>query len=170
MNVSFVCADVRHAEDKIRLVSNDGESLEVPLIVTPPRPDVAVPPSLAFGQVVADGRVNTRTIEISNNGALATRFSVTSTHNNGTLVVKPTSGVLEAGGSAKSTQTLTVEYSSSTPGQLQSAIRVDIQGQQPSPVINVSAEAVEHSLKVRELRNLWYHCCGFHRGVTQPRL
>ena len=52
------------------------EKLRIPLVSMIPRPQLVVPPSISFGSVVADGRVNSRSVEIVNHGSLAAQYTV----------------------------------------------------------------------------------------------
>ena len=52
------------------------ERLRVALSSAIPRPSVTAPASVEFSQVVADGRVNTRHVDITNTGSIAAEFNV----------------------------------------------------------------------------------------------
>ena len=65
----------------------------------------------------------------------------------GTIVVKPSGGVLAPRGMEGSKAPLTVEFMSQTHGHFSAVVGLDVSGQAPTPSIHVSAQAVQHSLK-----------------------
>ena len=63
-------------------------------------------------------------------------------------MVKPSSGTISPKGSEGSKSSLMVEFMSQAHGSFNAMVILDIEGQSPSPSIAVSAQAVQHSLKV----------------------
>jgi hypothetical protein len=146
--VSYTHSCLTPVIERLAVTSLEGETFELELIACPPVPNVTADENVGFGKVVADGRVNTRTVTLVNKGALGTTFRLVCPKTHGTLVIKPEHGVLGPATSNNAAVTLTVEYSAVAPGVLDVQVPVLLEAQHNAPILHITADAVEHSLKV----------------------
>jgi hypothetical protein len=137
-------------DDFLFLASPDtSEHLKVAITSRTARPLVVASTNLVdFGPLVADGQVNTRKIELSNNGLAAASFNINVTPNDGTVVVKPLNGHIAPAGHKDSVIPLTVEFITQRHGPMSYEISFAVEGQKDCPSVRVNAVGVAHSLVV----------------------
>ncbi|XP_077199055.1 cilia- and flagella-associated protein 47 isoform X2 [Paroedura picta] len=126
----------------------DKKIIEIPLIGLFPCCCLEIEPEINFGTVIANSKVISKEIKITNHGSSSGTFNINyrgSAH----IVISPTSGVVES----KAFQVIKMEMCTDTPRDINQTAVVELQGQ-PTAHITIKANIVEQIIELLGVSHL----------------
>lgn len=158
-----------YEEDKF-LVSCESGSIEVQLIASPPKCILSVSKQVDFGCLIADNRVVSRNIKVTNEGDDEGEFEVKYTGTN-SLTIHPKQGIVPS----LSSQTIKINFCATSPGKIHEFLSVKLDKSGIEHVILI-ANVVEQRLALlhpettEPIQKVMFGSCYYGCDLIQVRM
>ncbi|TGZ65139.1 hypothetical protein CRM22_006034 [Opisthorchis felineus] len=132
-------------EDRL-VITIDGETRMLPIVVSVPKPYLDLPEKIDFGKLVLQNRIVKRKILIKNRGSVPGHFRIN--ENNEKIKITPSYGVVPP----KSSETFTISFLPEAEQIFTCSIPIELEGSQKTP-IEITANVVQPHLTLKATKH-----------------